>query len=234
MQLLSVAFKAGGLIRLFGTNPLVTRRVYDSSIDALLRYALAPRRTILYDKQTRRALEASHYDIMEYADHVARQTPLRVWTHGIVPLEKESSSPSNGQNGNDFDDFESRREYLTHEIQAIQTHQAAVERSMQTVDSSLEKTCAILAGLFVNLIDDVEDVRTSDAFLGLVELPFLQCYNSQIPPTAIRMMVHENCWYAFNFDAKGMVIHARGHGLQGLSICAHSVVDCTRTFGKVR
>ena len=36
VQLLSVAFKAGGLIRLFGTNPLVTRRVYDSSIDDLL------------------------------------------------------------------------------------------------------------------------------------------------------------------------------------------------------
>jgi hypothetical protein len=185
------------------------------------RERLPPRRTIFYHKDIRRVLERDYFDIMNEAHHIATQTPLKVWTHGVVPVHLLIA--------NDIDlvdkqDSKKLKTYLDGEHSIEEQARKQREQTLSDTDSTLERMCAVLAGVFVNLVDDVDRARTDDAFFGRVELPCFQTISTKQSPQAIKLFGFHGEWFAYNISAGQLKVHARGGGLRGLCACAAKVV----------
>lgn len=181
------------------------------------RDSLPPRRTIFYHKEIRRVLERDHFDIMSEAHHIATQTPLKVWTQGVVPLElmnEESEEQANKKN----------KTFLDSEQQIEDEKRRRREQTLFDTDSTLERICAILAGMFVNLVDDVDRARTDDAFFGYVELPCFQTMPTHQDPQKMKLFGFNGKWFAYNVMNGKLTVHVKGIGLKGLCACAAKVI----------
>lgn len=185
------------------------------------RECLPPRRTIFYHKEIRRVLERDHFDIMNEAHHIATQTPLKVWTHGVVPVHLMITDDVDLS---DEQDSKKRKTYLDGEHSIEEQARRRREETLSDTDSTLERMCAVLAGMFVNLVDDVDRARTDDAFFGRVELPCFQTISSRQCPRAIKLFGFNGEWFAYNLHAGQLKVHTRGKGLRGLCACAAKVV----------
>lgn len=185
------------------------------------RERLPPRRTIFYHKEIRRVLERDHFDVMNEAHHIATQTPLKVWTHGVVPVHLMTTEDVELS---DEQDSKKQKTYLDGEHSIEEQARRRREQTLSDTDSTLERMCAVLAGVFVNLVDDVDRARTDDAFFGRVELPCFQTLSSKQSPQAIKLFGFNGEWFAYNLHAGQLKVHTRGKGLRGLCACAAKVV----------
>lgn len=190
----------------------------------LPRDALAPRRIIFYDRDTRRALERDHFQILSDAHSAASQTPSRVWARGVIPDFKASEETDTDTDGAARHEPKRNRQQLDLEETARRAAEERRQRMVSNVDSTLERMCAVLAGLFVNVVDSVDAARIMDAFMGKVDLPFLQVRHGRTPAAHVKLFASGGEWFAYSIAAGKLRTHAHGRGLKGLCDCACKLV----------
>jgi len=85
----------------------------------------------------------------------------------------------------------------------------------------LKMICALLAGLAMLTTSKEQDLlRKSDAFGGVVQLPFLE---TTPPTTGMRLVLlpSRRTWVLYSLDDRGSpIVHVSKRGVEGLSLCA--------------
>lgn len=163
------------------------------------------RRTLLFERSTSRLAEVHHAKMLNRAHNAAMQTPSHVWRHGVVER---------------VDQPVSSEDFL---VDAVE--EATVGFLPDVTDDAflIERTCALLTGLAMLVADDADDARTGDAFMRLVELPFL----ATLPPArdAKRLAFSDGGWIYYTNGAKGPVVHMHGRGVAALAMCSIALLD---------
>jgi len=85
----------------------------------------------------------------------------------------------------------------------------------------IKSICALLAGLAMLTTSKEQDMlRKSDAFGGVVQLPFLE---TRPPSTGMRIVLlpARRTWVLYSLDTKGSpIVHVAKRGFEGLCLCA--------------
>lgn len=163
------------------------------------------RRTLLFERSTSRLAEVHHAKMLNRAHNAAMQTPSHVWRHGVVERVDQPVSSA---------------DFLTDVVEA------STEGFLPDVTEDafvVERTCALLTGLAMLVADDADGARTGDAFLRLVELPFL----ATLPPEggSKRLVLSDGCWIYYTNGPKGPVVHMHGRGVDALAMCSLALLD---------
>lgn len=192
----------------------------------LPREAVAPRRVIFFDRATRRRLEQDHFDVLHDAHMAAVQKPSHVWEHGFIPdlnatynAPEDDASQAPSTNSGTAPPFSKNMEKHRLDSEEILRQKEALRKQtlVSQTDSTVERICAILAGIYVNLVQNVDAARVADAFSGKVELPFLQVPSSnRVPRGQLKLFVSNGEWVTYSVQSKQIKVHTRGYGLKGL------------------
>lgn len=163
------------------------------------------RRTLLFERSTSRLAELHHAKMLNRAHNAAMQTPSHVWRHGVVERIDQPVSSAN--------------------FLADVAKDSVVGFLQEVTDDAfvVERTCALLTGLAMLVAEDADEARTGDAFLRLVELPFL----TTLPPAcdAKRIALFQGHWFYYTNGNRGPVVHRHGQGLSALAACALAMLD---------
>ena len=176
----------------------------------ICRSIMLPRQTVLLDRTLSRAAEQFDYQACNNALAAANQSPSNVWERGLASSSSTHTTLV-------------RKRHLDEEVQMMERRDRELAEATRDTDCVLEHMCAMLSGVFVSVVKRVDDARTSDAFGGLLELPFFQC-NNEVPDDSIRLFAHAGIWYAYSLPRGKLKVHVRGSGLRGLCSCAAKVV----------
>ena len=201
------------------------------------------RRQLLFDRSTAKVAERLHRELLNAAHNAAMQTPSHVWVHGVigqivetetvgdflnVPFGEKASAAatlasSTGEGGGTGGGIGGDKQEPE--------ENNAVGDDVDDTEHAVERVCCILAGLAMNIANDVEQARKGDAFDGRVDLPFLRTTSNRAPGT-LRMALIRGDWVCYSVGSRGAKVHVRGRGLAGLLGCATTLVDDVRKVSR--
>lgn len=163
------------------------------------------RRMLLFERVTSRLAEVHHAKMLNRAHNAAMQMPSHVWRHGVVERVDQPVSSA---------------DFL---VDAVEESTNGFLQEVTDDAFVVERTCALLTGLSMLVAEDADEARTGDAFMRLVELPFL----ATLPPSrdAKRLALSGGCWFYYTNRERGPVIHQYGRGLGALAACSLALLD---------
>ena len=209
----------------------------------LPRSIVRQRRTLILERGQTQQAESNHPEALNRAHTAAMQSPSDVWVRGPVVAQEADANEVVG----DFlapeleKEREEREEREAREAREAREGRNGRESATQPPTPSsdaqdsdaVERACALLSGLAMNMSPSADATRTGDAFAGRVELPFLA---TRAPaPTLGRIALNGGVWYYYRINPTArstrspLQVLIRGTGLAGLLACAVRMLDESST-----
>lgn len=165
----------------------------------LPRTVIGRRTTLLMSREQHGRAQNEFAKIVSYAHRVAMRGASCVWRQEMHTAETVAAAATG----------------LQQDEQLLEVTEMA----------SLEKTCALLAGLGMLLTPKAADSRAMTALDGVLQLPFLHV--SEHSRASVRLFLLEDEWYLTQaqVDAQETRLLCRGVGLDGLCECARTLMS---------